>query len=209
MVTLPFDVNAVLTALDGVAYVTDPAGTIVAVGAKHWDEFAEANDAPPLKADQVLGRSLFSFVAGAEVSTLARSVHEAVVGGMVEYFPIACRCDAPTVRREMRLIVSSIVDDGRIVGALYQSQVLAESQRPAIELFKRLLGQKPAKGPGDRAILRLCSYCHAVAWPPTTDRTDSEWIQPEEYYRRGGQTGVEVSHGICPDCFRSITARLP
>jgi hypothetical protein len=29
-----------------------------------------------------------------------------------------------------------------------------------------------------------------------------EWIEPQEYYRRGGAEVVRLSHGFCPECYR-------
>ncbi|MGE4060403.1 MAG: hypothetical protein AB7E69_16195 [Sphingomonadales bacterium] len=59
-------------------------------------------------------------------------------------------------------------------------------------------------GVGDSEIVRLCSYCHAIAWPPGSKSDAIQWIKPEEYYRLGGSTEVLVSHGICPGCFNRL-----
>jgi hypothetical protein len=45
----------------------------------------------------------------------------------------------------------------------------------------------------------MCSYCLRVADP-------GGWIEPEEYYARGGVSDVGISHGICLDCHERIVA---
>ena len=59
--------QALLDALDGIAYIVDEDGRIVAVGRNGWDDFARANGGEAIAGSSVIGRSLFEFVAGPEV----------------------------------------------------------------------------------------------------------------------------------------------
>jgi DNA-binding response OmpR family regulator len=46
-----------------------------------------------------------------------------------------------------------------------------------------------------RAILPICSYCSKIR------NSTGEWERLESYMHR--QTGSQLSHGICPDCYES------
>jgi hypothetical protein len=54
----------------------------------------------------------------------------------------------------------------------------------------------------------MCSYCQRVAWPPGRARRRREWIEAEEYYRRGGASEIRISHGICPPCYKDVVGPL-
>jgi hypothetical protein len=81
---------------------------------------------------------------------------------------------------------------------LYQSTTLSEEQRPAIPLF-----DAPAVGSSRPDILKTCSICAKVQWPAGGAVT-AEWIEPQEYYRRGGADVVLLSHGFCLPCYQSL-----
>ena len=53
-------------------------------------------------------------------------------------------------------------------------------------------------------ILTLCAICARVAWPIGAPTCEREWIEPVEYYRRGGVDIALISHGFCKDCFNSL-----
>jgi hypothetical protein len=74
--------------------------------------------------------------------------------------------------------------------------VLSVEQRPAIPLFGTPIAQKD-----EEDILTLCSICARVAWPIGAPATNRQWIEPSEYYRRGGVEVALLSHGFCADCF--------
>lgn len=50
-----------------------------------------------------------------------------------------------------------------------------------------------------RAILPICSYCNRIR------NSAGEWERLESYMHR--QTGSQLSHGICPDCYEGVTDR--
>jgi hypothetical protein len=56
----------------------------------------------------------------------------------------------------------------------------------------------------DGSLVTVCCYCADVAWPIGARRAEREWIAPDVYYARGGPSDVALSHGICPNCFRTI-----
>lgn len=44
-----------------------------------------------------------------------------------------------------------------------------------------------------KRVIPLCMSCHAVR------DTSEDWVELDDYFR--SQTGVDFSHGFCPDCF--------
>jgi len=195
--------QALLDALDGVAYLAALEGTILACGARRWNMFAGENHASAeLTASAVVGRCLFDFFDGAEVRESQQRLHKLIVTRQRSFLAYEYRCDAPAIRREMRLSISPVEVQGLLVALLYQSTLLRAQPRPSISLFERPAAAEDASLPQ----LAMCSYCHNVRIPP--DAGDGEWVSPEQYYRRGGGENVRLSHTICPDCYTRIVAPL-
>ena len=183
--------EALMAAIDGAAYAVDAAGTIVAVGRSNWDAFAAQHRGPP--ASHVVNRSLFSFLAGSEVQAAYRRMIEAVIGeGRQVVFEH--RCDDPDTRRWMRMAVTRLRLGDQPPLALFQSVQLQSRQRPRMGLFEF------AEGTRDAPIVKLCSICQRVQ-PIEPDRPGA-WVAPEVYYRQGGSQDVQLSHGVCPRCYR-------
>jgi ribosomal protein S27AE len=187
--------EGVLEAIDGVAWVTDRAGSIVAVGATGWTDFAQAAQASAPAPQEVLGRSLFSFMLGADVQEHYRQLHQAAWSGH-RRIAITIRCDAPEVQRRIRLAMTPLTHSGNVAGVLYQCQVLSEQARPPIRFLSPQAAVEDVIG--DKApILNVCSFCADVAM---SDIGGGQWLAAEEYYRLGGESRVRLSHGICPNC---------
>jgi CheY-like chemotaxis protein len=53
-----------------------------------------------------------------------------------------------------------------------------------------------------KRVIPLCMSCHSVR------DTSADWVELDQYLRR--QTGVDFSHGLCPDCYftRSVLPEL-
>ncbi len=195
--------QTLLNALEGIVYLTNQHGMIVAVGQIRWNEFANDNDWSEGQASSVVGHTLFGMFAGEHVRKAAVSIHDAVVSGRRPTISYHYRCDAPRQKRQMRMAITCVeCPDGPLV--LYQSQLLSATDRPPMALFKAPSPElaRDASAP----LVRLCSYCHSVAWP--LEAEEPEWIEPEAYYARGGSGYVRVSHGICPRCYEDILSDL-
>ena len=81
-------------------YEIDASDVITQVN-RHWEEFAEANDAPGLGA-RVVGTWLWKHFAGMEVKYIYRTLLERVrESGQSVSIPF--RCDSPELRRRMSL----------------------------------------------------------------------------------------------------------
>jgi hypothetical protein len=193
-----------LDAMDGVCYLADTAGTILAAGRQNWPLHAERHESGWLRVENVVGRVLFDVISGDEVAAAYRAMHERVAGGLVPEISFSHRCDSPTIERHMRMSISAVRSQGRIAAILYQSQILEEIRRPPMFIFSPDALVRSGQQVREHDILHLCSYCHDVAWPIGQHAADGEWIRPGEYYARGGAEPAHVSHGICPRCRASI-----
>lgn len=203
-------VESLLDGLDGIAFVTDGAGTIVAIGQSHWNAFAKANDGENLCDGRgVLGQSVFSFITGEAVSELYRRWFEVVLSGRAPRARVLTRCDSPNVRRELMVTITPLLRaPGNIGAVLFQSQTLSEEVRPKISLFDFAAERRRLSRQGALPVLAMCSYCQNVNFPIGSSEDDGAWISAERYYRQGGQTDVRISHGICPQCFARETLAL-
>ena len=190
-----------LEALDGISFVTDPSGTITAVGTTNWNSFASANDALELLDQTVVGQHLFKFISGQEVQAFLEEVMKRIAAGVHSRWAMEFRCDAPTCRRTMRQSITPVRMSGTCVGLLFQSVELQSEQRPAIDLFDfraltRIADQDPTL-----PTIAMCSWCQRVRHELSSG---TEWVEAEDYYAAGGRSRVRISHSICDDCFKSV-----
>lgn len=194
--------HALLKAIAGVAYLVDGAGIIIGISD---DAAAAGNQAEEAEARlPYVGRSIFSMLHGEDVKASYQTLHHAVWSGKSGTYGFEYRCDAPDMERRMRMSVSLVSENGEPRAVLYQSLILSEELRAPIPLFRadHLVSHNGARP--DDELLTLCSYCHAIAWPIGAETATREWIEPPEYYRRGGASDVVVSHGICDCCFERV-----
>ena len=49
-------------------------------------------------------------------------------------------------------------------------------------------------------ILPICMYCKNIRDDTGTEKGEGKWLLLEEYLHK--KSGVNLSHGICPECFR-------
>jgi hypothetical protein len=152
-----------------------------------------------LKGDAAIGENLFDIKADEEVLEVQKDLHRRIVEMQRPAITFEYRCDAPDMVRRMRMALRPIINDQRVEAVLYQSIILEQTPRPTMSLFERF-------ETGD--LVTLCSYCHDVAWPPGAADKDRTWIEPEEFYRRGGPAEVVVSHGMCPECYERVMLKV-
>lgn len=187
--------RVLLNALDGFAYIVAVDGTILAVGEPGWSNFAIHNGAPGLKGDAIVGQNLFDMGTDEEVLRVQMDLHRRILERQRSVISFEYRCDSPDTIRRMRMSLRPLVEHQRVVAVLYQSILLEQVPRPRMSLFERFETGE---------LVTLCTYCHDVAWPPGASDKDRTWIEPEEYYRRGGPAEVVVSHGMCPECYDRV-----
>jgi len=203
--TETFKVADVLEALDGVAYLVGRDGVIRALGQSNWERFAHTNNAPPsLTAGAVLGQDLMAFIQGEAVRDAYRQVMQRVAESGAP-FSFAFRCDSPGIRRRFRMSISPLRGGaGEVDAFLFQSVVLNTWDRVPVPLMNFAALAEQAMAEPDRPFLGMCSYCQKVRWPVGSKDGDGEWIEAEAYYRRGGTSRVQISHGVCRPCFDRV-----
>ncbi|MEZ5075943.1 MAG: hypothetical protein R2725_00705 [Solirubrobacterales bacterium] len=167
----------------GLSYAIDDQDRLVRVDAGFY-EFAEENEWDG--ADHCLGRSLWDFVAGEEVRRLQRLVVRRLREGRgaVE---LGFRCDAPALRREMELRISSN-PTGRIV--LFRTSLRFQHPRRQQPLLD------PAAERGEE-VLAMCSWCDRFL-------VGGAWVEAEvatarlDLFRRDSMPALQ--HRICEEC---------
>lgn len=138
---------------------------ITQVSVRNWQQFLNDNpvsDRPggDCSAQHVLNRPVAHFIAGEAVRTTFTKLFTSVLSGVRPLVQIDYRCDAPKLRRDMRLSVRSIMTNNDVSHLLYQSVILSAQQRPEIPLFG-----VPVADQHEEDILTLCTICAHVAWP--------------------------------------------
>jgi hypothetical protein len=191
--------QSLLDAMDGIAYVTSPDDVILAYGRPNWERFALASSAAHLAAPgAVLGRRLKEFVTGPQAQTGHQAAVELMRSQQKSVVSYSYRCDAPDVRRDMRMSITPIMDRGALVGLLYHSITLREASRSSIALLAAPTAAASFADP----VVSICSYCKCIRLP--VEAPEPVWITPEEYYGMGHDDQGPVSHGICPHCWEAI-----
>ena len=151
-----------------------------------WLEFAELNDTPDLSRERVVGRSLWDFIAGAEVEHLFRMIFERCrersSGARVPF-----RCDSPTRIRRMILAVEPRPNRGLEV----TSVLLGAEDRDYVSLLDASVHRS-------EELLFICSWCKRIELP------DDGWTEVEPGVRKldlfGATALPQLSHSICPEC---------
>lgn len=169
--------------MDAVAYRIDRDDRIVAVN-DAWRAFAAENGSAGL-ADSIVGQALWESIAGSTVRQVYRSLLTRVRTGHVVRFPF--RCDAPTLRRDMRLTMTAQPD-----GAVdFVSELMDARPRPALLLPRRV-------------TIRSCAWCCRV-WTPAGWTEVEDAVYAVDLFRWDDDSPT-ITHGICDDCRRSVEA---
>jgi hypothetical protein len=155
-----------------------------------WDLFAEANDSAFLLSQQVYKTSLWQFIRDAET----RHLHELLLSKVRTkdvMLDLDFRCDAPSLRRFMRMQVS-LKEEGKVE---YRNRLLRVEPREAV------LVTSPAVA-GAGPFLRMCSWCKKV------DVGKDTWLEVEDAVNVLGLFSCaeiqQISHTMCPACFSAL-----
>lgn len=159
-----------------------------------WLAFAQTNGGHALHPSNILGRSLWDFIADAETSHLYRVMVERLrQGGPPTRFRF--RCDAPDRRR---LLGMEITGD-KIGGIQFSVTSVLEDPRVSLPLLE------PAHARGER-LLTMCGWCKRTQLPT------GRWVEIEEAVKELGLFEDSplpgVTHGICPPCHEAIVRAL-
>lgn len=185
-------------ALDGIWYTIDRDMTIRSVSRKSWSQGAKRNDlSDAFSADRIIGKNLMQFIHGEETRTTYERFCDAIFSGKRGQITFDHRCDSPGVRRDIRMSIRPLLKDSTVVRVVFHNVEMSVAQRPPINL----LLNRTAEGESFDA-LSICSFCKQVR--SASDPRFPRWISAEDYYRRGGDSRVLLSHSICEDCRQNI-----
>lgn len=159
-----------------------------------WDRFARDNEGEDVcSRAQVIGRSLWDFVTGAETRHLYRALM-AKVREDRRSRRVSIRCDSPEARRFLRVTLSAEAEGG----VHFCSEVLRIESRPPVELLRR-------RREHSDEIIAICSFCKAI-------EVAEEWLETEEGVNRLHLFEKEIlprlSHGVCPTCYEAVMRDL-
>ncbi|MCG6969794.1 MAG: hypothetical protein LJE85_08520 [Gammaproteobacteria bacterium] len=162
---------------------------------ENWDRFALANDSPQLVRALVVRKPLFELISDPLSGHLYKLLIERVkhTGKTISF---KFRCDSPAMRRYMHMeMVRQVENDG----VCFKSTTEREEPREPVELLA-----PHAKRSDDLVI--ICSWCKRVKV------SEDQWLDIEQGIQRLGLFDAEVlpqlSHGMCPDCNKSIWSNL-
>ncbi len=165
------------------SYTLDASDRIVEIDGG-WDAFAVANGCPELTRAAVRGRDLFDFVTGAEARELTRLLLARTRAGSP--VDVGFRCDAPGVRRFLRLALQREAGGG----VHCSSTLVREEARPRQPLLDTSL-------PRSQASVRMCSWCKKV-------EAGGRWLEVEraidQLQLMEGNDLPWLNHAICPAC---------
>lgn len=151
-----------------------------------WAQFAIENDAP-LLATEVIGKSLWDSISGAEVRHIYASVFERVRKQHCRLsFPF--RCDSPSLYRAMRLFVTPM-SDGCIEFRSITETIRAQPR--TLDILQDRSGSSPS------SVVQMCSWCKAIAigaeWKPI-----EKAIEELSILTRESMPGI--IHALCEPC---------
>jgi len=131
------------------SYIIDSQNQVIAVN-RNWTDFARENQAEALNSDAVLGRPLFNFIAGDETRHLYTMIIERVRRtGQTLLVPF--RCDAPSLRRFMQLIITPLEN----VQLQFSGELLREEPRDPVALLDTGIERS-------KQFLTICSWCKQI-----------------------------------------------
>lgn len=161
-------------------------GDLITTVSDSWSVFAMANDAPKL-AQPPVGRAIWDSILGGTTREVYRQLFARVRQGRTVTFPY--RCDAPGLRRFLRMQLSPSDEDG----IDFDSSTVRTEPRHPIQL---------APGPGrDAGLVTICSWCKRVA-------VGREWVEVEVAVQRlnlfGATVAGAITHGACTECLTLI-----
>lgn len=168
-----------------ITYSLDANDTLIDIGGT-WEDFARENKGESLTRENVLGKSLFTFVNGREVRSIYKSLFSKVrrQGSTLSF---AFQCDSPTCRRRMRIHIDPMPDQGLTV----RTELIEEIPREEVPLLDPGL-------PRTEEQIQICCICSDVRskeglWVPIEKESDRRKLLESSAL-------PQLSHGYCPRC---------
>ncbi len=197
-----YDSQSYLSAIGGTAYIVDSEYKINSIGHEGWNSFATTNGAPELTFEEnIVGTSIFDFITGDKIKEFYKQIFSDLLSERKRSASVIINCDGPTVQRNIHLSISLLSMTNTSPYYLFQAIGVSENMRPPIDFLDKKLVHKALAALKDVPILAICSFCNLVRYPVNSNEKTGNWITGAEYYQKGGETGVKLSHTICPHCY--------
>jgi hypothetical protein len=174
-------------------YSVDADNRITAVS-DSWLNFAIANGETGLKRENVIGTRLADWIIHDETRHLYLCLLEKVRAEQ-QALTVSYCCDAPALRRFMRLWISP--GDAKAIN--FVSELIREEERPVPALLD-------AARPKESDKLQMCSWCKKICVG------ENQWQEVEDAVDALGlfeaPSVPDISHTICPDCHDAVIATM-
>jgi hypothetical protein len=149
-----------------------------------WDRFAEANGAPNIAGECLIGTKLFASIPKVLTPLYKRAFQSASPSGRI--WTQVYQCSSPTQFRKYRM---------RIYPVKRRHWFLVTNSL-VIERAHRKVDEPDADAYFSRGIVMMCAHCRCVQRVESPER----WDFVPEYLELQGPYPVNVSHGLCPIC---------
>ncbi|MCF8145328.1 MAG: PAS domain-containing protein [Deltaproteobacteria bacterium] len=175
-------------------YRIDSTDTIVSVS-DNWSTFADANAwGSSLRPEDVVGHKLWDFIQDRETRHLYRELFRRVRGGIPSR-TIPFRCDSPSERRYLELLIEALPDEQIEI----TSKLLQTKPRSPISLFN-------ADTSRSTDFVTLCSMCKKMKVSP------GQWSEIEEGLAHlrifEADKMPQLTHGLCHSCYQLAMGEL-
>jgi len=164
---------------------------IIVTLSDNWQDFLTANHgAENTHAENVIGKSLWTFICGVETRHLYQVVLRTVRDSQHQV-KLLFRCDAPDARRYLQLIVAP----GENSSIEFKSQIIKTESRESVDVLRHDLARS-------EDAIRMCSMCKHI------EVREQIWEETEQAINTMGLFEAErlphIIHGLCPACFNAM-----
>lgn len=176
--------------MESTVYHLDDELRIVEVN-EAWNAFARANGAPELAGPACLGQSVLACITDPTTAQLYLRLFE-WVRGTGEPVEVPFRCDAPELRRFMRLRVEAEPRGFRLQARLLRTEIRTPA---SLEAGARRRPDPPS------TVVHMCSWCKSV-------QVASLWCEIEDAIRElrlfDHEHSMGITYVICPMCLSTV-----
>ena len=116
-----------------------------------WLAFARENGAIELANSSLVGQSLWKFIADEQTQELYQDIHKRVRGND-QTVVVPFRCDSPTLRRDMQLLITGTAENNDLLYVGSILRVTATKYLPVLDALRPRL----------ESFLSICSCCKRV-----------------------------------------------
>jgi hypothetical protein len=155
-----------------------------------WTQFALDNGSPNLVSERVVGKPLLSFVSDPETRYLYHVILERVRSTGVPIV-VTLRCDSPSLRRFLELIISRLPDQE----IQFLSRTLRTEPRESVALLDPNMNRS-------NEFLRMCSWCKRILVPKDRWGEVEEAVTQLELFCLDALP--KLTHGVCPGCYTRV-----